>query len=236
MMARMMARMTAPITTSCLARPAIGIFLSVLVLLCSAAAEETTVAPPAAVPSLPDLTADLQTTFINRSGHASVSKVHITRSGKAVRYEHKELDPPEITIINFGDLKEYRVYAADQIYFETGISNRLWFKAQREGLVPVEERPDLVIVTERIVLRKDALEGHPCEIVLQIRSIKDRKALGSDYTLLWEALDMNRQPLRVAYHLADFAQTIVDFKNPKTEPIDPALIQPPPGFISMNPY
>jgi hypothetical protein len=189
--------------------------------------------PPAAE-IFPDLSADLQSTLIDRSGHTAVTIVHIYRSGKMVRYEHTRTDPPEIWIMDYGDLKEYRIYAGDKIYFETPIAHRLSYKAQREGLIPPEARPE--IVERRIHLREDTLEGHPCDLVLLVRSIKDRKDFGADYTLIWEARDLDNQWIRVAYHQANYTLFIQDLRSVKLGPVDPELLHPPNGFAGMSPY
>jgi len=204
-----------------------GMFIAV------ATAAETP-SPPSTVAVLPDLSAKLQTILIDPDGHRSVSTVHIVRSGQSVRYEHTDSDPPEIWIMDFKEMKEYRIYAGDKIYFETPISNRLSFKAQREGLIPKEEHPELI--ETRVLLREDRIEGHPCDIVLLIRSIKDRKDLGADYTLRWEARDLNRQPLRIAYHQPSSTLAVIDLLAVQPGPIDPGLLQPPSGFASMSPY
>jgi hypothetical protein len=220
---------------ACRIRPTlVGIALTASLWVGVAAAEEPPAAPTPAVESLPDLTADLRITTIDRNGHAAVSAVHIYRSGEVIRYEHRAIDPPEVSIMDFGKLKEYRIYAGDKIYFETSISNRLSYKAQRERLIRSEAPPDLV--EKRIILREDTVEGHPCDIVLLIRSVKDKKEFGTDYTLLWEARDLKRQPIRVAYHQPNFTFFIMDLRDVKLEPVDPALLQLPTGFISMNPY
>lgn len=197
------------------------------------AAAETPATPPTAG-ALPDLTAKLRTTLIGPDGHQSQSSVHIYRSGQSVRYEHTASDPPETWIMDFKEMKEYRIYAGDRIYFETQISNRLSFKAQREGLIPKEEHPDLI--EKRILLREDRIEGHACDIVLLIRSIKDRKEFGKDYTLLWEARDLNRQPLRIAYYEPNSTLAVIDLLAVQSEPVDPELLKPPTGFTSMSPY
>ncbi|HEY5594445.1 MAG TPA: hypothetical protein VIL61_04715 [Nitrospiria bacterium] len=225
--------MTGSWPASRIPRTVTGIALASMLLVAVAAAEEPPASPPAVEP-LPDLSADLQITAIDRNGHTSATTVHIYRSGKLIRYEHRQADPPEVFIMDFGRLKEYRIYAGDKIYFETSFSSRLARKAQREGLIRMEENPD--ILQSRIVLREDTIDGHPCDIVLLIRTVKNRKELGSDYTLLWEARDLKRQPLRIAYHQNNYMLMIVDLRDVKFEPVDAALLQPPPGFVSMNPY
>jgi hypothetical protein len=198
-----------------------------------AAAAETPSPPPMAA-VLPDLSAKLQTTLIDPNGHRSLSTVHIFRSGQSVRYEHTDSDPPEVWIMDFKEMKEYRIYAGDKIYFETPISTRLSLKAQREGLIPKVVHPELI--ETRIPLREDPIEGHPCDIVLLVRSIKDRKDLGTDYTLLWEARDLDRQPLRIAYYEPSSTLAVIDLQAVQAGPVDPGLLQPPSGFASMSPY
>lgn len=210
-----------------------GIVFAVL-LWPSFSAAEAPSAPPPAVESLPDLTADLQSTFIDRNGHTSVTTAHIYRSGRLVRYEHTQTDPPEVWIMDYGQMKEYRIYAGDKIYFETPFASRLSYKAHREGLIRLEGNP--AIIENRIVLRGDTIEGHPCDIVLLIRTIKGRNELGADYTLLWEARDLKRQPIRVAYHETNNTLFILDLRAVKLEPVDPVLLQPPQGFAGMSPF
>jgi hypothetical protein len=225
--------MISPLIVSRMAQTVMGIVLAVSLFAAGAAAEEPLASPPAVEP-LPDLSADLQITSIDRNGHSTVSAVHIYRSGKLVRYEHRLLDPPEISIMDFDQMKEYRIYDGDKIYFETSFANRLLYKAQREGLIQLDESPE--VLQNRIVLREDKIEGHPVDIVLLIRTVKNRKEFGTEYTLRWEARDMKGQLLRVAYHQAGNTLTIVYFQNAKLGPVDPVLLQPPPGFVSMNPY
>lgn len=221
------------ITVSRITQTINAIALTAGVFLAVAAAAETP--PPLSTSEvLPDLSAKLQTTLIDLNGHRSLSTVQIYRSGKSVRYEHRDSDPPEIWIMDFKEMKEYRIYAGDKIYFETPISNRLLFKAQREGLIPNEDHPELI--ETRYLLREDRIEGHPCDIVLLIRSIKDRKDLGTDYTLLWEARDLNRQPLRIAYYQPSSTLAVIDLLAVQAGPVDPVLLQPPSGFASMSPY
>jgi len=210
-----------------------GVALTAGMFIAVAASAETS-SPPSTLAVLPDLSAKLQTTLIDPNGHRSLSTVQIYRSGQSVRYEHTDSDPPEIWIMDFKEMKEYRIYAGDKIYFETPISNRLSFKAQREGLIPKENHPELI--ETRFLLREDRIEGHPCDIVLLLRSIKDRKDLGTDYTLLWEARDLNRQPLRIAYYQPSSTLAVIDLLAVQAGPIDPGLLQPPSGFASMSPY
>ncbi|HTN43177.1 MAG TPA: hypothetical protein VMN77_05190 [Nitrospiria bacterium] len=210
-----------------------AIALTAGLFIVGAAVGETPPPPPTAA-GLPDLSAELQTTLIDLNGHRSLSTVHILRSGQSVRYEHNNSDPPEVWIMDFKEMKEYRIYSGDKIYFDTPISARLSLKAQREGLIPEEDHPELI--ETRFLLREDRIDGHPCDIVLLVRSIKDRKDLGKDYTLRWEARDLNGQTLRIAYFEPNSTLAVIDLQAVQTGPVDPGLLQPPSGFASMSPY
>ena len=210
----------------------IAVVLTVGMPAIAPASETASLSPTSA--GLPDLSAKLQTVLIDRSGHRSLSTVKIYRVGRAIRYEHTETDPPEIWIMDYKQMREYRIYTADKIYFETPISSRLSFKAQREGLIPMEKRPDLI--ESRILLREDTIDGHSCDLVLLVRSIKGRTDLGSDYTLLWEAPDLNGQPLRVAYYQPNSTLAVIDLQDVQVGQVDLVLLQPPSGFVSMSPY
>jgi hypothetical protein len=221
-----------PLVLSRMTQTIMGIVFAALLFSAGATAEEPSAAP--AVKPLPDLSADLLTTMFDQRGHASVSQVHIYRSGSIVRYEHRLLDPPEISIMDYGKLKEYRIYAGDKIYFETPVADRLSHKAQRDGILRLEENP--MIIQKRILLKEDSIEGHPCDVILLIRTIKNRKEFGAEYTLLWEARDLDRQPLRTAYYQTNDSLVVLNFKDVKLESVDPTLMEPPPGFAEMNPY
>ncbi|HEY4486007.1 MAG TPA: hypothetical protein VI702_06805 [Nitrospiria bacterium] len=191
-------------------------------------------APEAATPDpFPDLSADLQITLIDRSGHSSTTQTHILRSGRVIRYEARDTDPPEITIRDYNQSKEFRIFDNDKIYFETAIPLRGEVKAQRDGMFSWQDYEQIEI--KRIVLRADRIEGHPCEIVLMLRSLKNQKASGIEYTLLWEATDLNRQPLRVAYHQTN-TLVITELRNIVPGPVNSALLKPPEGYSGMSPF
>ncbi len=195
---------------------------------------EESPAPPTTEEAFPDLSADLVTTLIDRNGHRAETTQRIFRTGRIIRYENRRADPVEVSIFDFETLKEFRIFKSDQIYFETPIAHRVSMKVQREGLIPKQEIPGLT--TRRIVLREDQIEGHPCEIVLLIREMKERKNVRPDYTLVWEAKDLSRQSLRVAYHQANFAQVVIRLQNIEVRAIDPELVKPPADFINMSPF
>jgi len=172
--------------------------------------------------------------MFDRRGHASVSQVHIDRSSNIVRYEHRLVDPPEISIMDYDKLKEYRIYDGDKIYFETAITGRLENKVQREGILRLEANP--IVVEQRVLIHQETLEGHPCDFIVLVRSIKDRKDIRPDFTWIWEATDLDRQPLRVAYYQTSGSLVVINYKEVKLGNVDPALLKPPSEYISMNPY
>ena len=182
----------------------------------------------------PDMTADLRTTLFDTRGHTSISNVQIYRTGNIVRFEHNDLDPLEVSIMNYAENKDYRIYQKDEIYFETDISIRMTAKAQRDGLIPLRRIKGLE--RKRIFLREAIIDGHPCDIILRIRYAKDRRELGTEYTLLWEARDLDRQPIRVAYYQVNLALALVEYTNIKLTPIDLDLVQPPPDYMSLSPF
>ena len=182
----------------------------------------------------PDMTANVRTTLLDPKGHSSTTIVKVYRTGNIVRYEHNDIDPPEVSIMNYEENKDYRIYDKDEMYFETDISVRIIAKAQRNGLIPLQGIKGLT--KETIFLREALVDGHPCDIVLRIRYAKDRRELGTEYTLVWEARDMKRQPIRVAYYQINLSLVIVEYSDIKLTPIDPDLIKPPPEYMSLSPF
>jgi hypothetical protein len=210
----------------------LGTVLAVFLVSAVAPAVEPPAAP--AVKQLPDLSADVVTTMFDQRGHASVSQAHIYRSGNIVRYERRLLDPPEISIMDYGKLKEYRIFEDDKIYFESQINDRLSHKAQQDGILRMPEYPNLI--QTRILLKEDSIEGHPCDLVLLILTIRNRKEFGAEYSWRWEARDIDGQSLRTAYYQNKDTLVVLNFSDVKLGSVDPALLEPPAAFTAMNPY
>jgi hypothetical protein len=220
------------------------VFLAILILSlwsCAGVQETAPVKETEKAPELPSkpyitMAADRYTKLINHFGQATTSMVRVYRDGYKVRTETVDATPPELFIFDHESRKEYELHAADRIYFETNIPESAYFRAQREGLIPWVK--DSKAEMTRYVLGKSQIEGHPCEIVFQVRKFEfpDMKMIGYEYTLTWEALDLGRQPIRVAYALSHQVEAVVDYKNIKTGPIDPSLFKVPDDYLSFTPY
>lgn len=178
--------------------------------------------------------AEQHITRIDWFGQANHSTAKVYKSGPIIRYEQHRLNPPEISIFDYDQKKEYRIYEGDHIFFEVGIPDRIHAKAQREGLVPLVEDPNIEV--ERLLIGEAVVEEHPAEIILQIRKLKEKKRRRAEYTLLWEALDLDRQPIRIAYHQTAQTLVVVEYRNLKQDPIDPALLRIPEGYLNFTPF
>ncbi len=194
--------------------------------------------PPAAAepakPKPPSLVAELTTVLIDRAGHTSQSTARLFRLGNKVRIESHRTNPIEVAVYDYDILKQFRIYEDDRMFFENQIPESVYARALREGLVSAAD--GLEIEYERIPLRSDMFDGHPTQIVLQLRWVKGKRDGGVDYTLLWEAEDLNRIPLRIAYHLPNYGLRIVEYHSVRIEPVDETLMKTPRGFVSMSPY
>lgn len=195
-------------------------------------------APPAAaaIASLPSplsLVSEIETLIVDSKGHTSKSVARVYRLGNVIRLERHQINPIEISILDYDTLKEYRIFEQDRIYFEQQIPELVFGRAWREGLIEAED-PNIEV--KKITLRADVFDGHPTEIVLQMRWNKDKKDQGVEYTLLWEALDLGRLPLRVAYHQTATAVAVIEYRGLKLQPFDQTLLKTPADFLNMSPY
>lgn len=182
------------------------------------------------------MAADRTTKLINPRGQVTAQTVHIYRDGYKVRTETIHSNPPELYIFHHSEKKEYELHEADKIYFEITLPEQAHFRAQREGLIPWEKDPRAE--TTRNVLGEAKIDGHPCEIIFMVRKFdfKERHLVGYEYTILWEALDLERQPIRVAYNQSRQILAVVEYSNIKTDAIDPKLFEVPDDYLSFTPY
>ena len=178
--------------------------------------------------------AELHIRTINLLGQESRSTVKIHHSGGTVRYENLNVEPPEISIIDYQKRKEYQIFEKDHISFAKDIPRVRHLRAQREGLITREANPNIEVM--HLPLGKMEVEGHPCEIILEVRTRKDLPTSIAQYTFLWEALDLDRQPLRVAYYSTADTLTVIDYRNIQPGTIDPTLLQLPEGYPSWSPF
>jgi hypothetical protein len=196
--------------------------------------KETVIEPPPK--PFVSMVADQTTRLINLRGQETDQSVHIYRDGYKVRTETINTTPPELYIFDHSEKVEYQLHEADKIYFQINLPLQAQIRAQREGLIPWEKDPRAE--TTREVLGKATIDGHPCEIIFTVRKFdfKEQKMIGYEYTLSWEALDLERQPIRVAYAQSKQVLAVVDYSNIKTDPIDPALFKVPDDYLSFTPY
>ena len=175
---------------------------------------------------------------INIFGQKSESRSKIYREGYKVRTESFDSSPPEISIFDYENEKEFRIQEGDHIYFEVEIVGNQINRAQREGLIPLQPNPRVRI--QEIQIGEMEIDGHPCEIILLVQEedfkIRGRDFTKYDYTLRFEALDLDRQPIRVAYNQTRRTLVIVDYQDINEGPIDPELFDVPEGFLSFTPY
>jgi len=201
------------------------------------AQESPEIPPPPSEPPQPDtrsFSAEQHITRIDWFGRANHSVATVYKSGPVIRYEQHHVDPPEISIFDYVQKKEYRVYEGDHIFFELDITDRVRLRAQREGLIPFVEDPNIEV--KHLSLGRTVVEGHPSEIILQVRRLKREKRPLAEYTLLWEALDLDRQPIRIAYHQTARTLVVVEYRNLQPGPIDSALLRVPAGYLSFTPF
>lgn len=182
----------------------------------------------------PDMEAVLKTTVYDRSGHVVTTRQLIHRSGYRVRFENLDSTSKDVWITDYDKKREFQIHHKDRIYFSRGIGRKAALHAARKGLIPIFKFSEVDIL--RIPITKVEISGHPCEMVLVVRRLKDREDSPSEYTLLWEALDMNRQPLRVAYNNSTQALLVLEYENIREEPIDPALLVPPEDYMHLSPF
>ncbi len=216
--------------------------------------------PPAAPSDLNSgligMKADLKIILQDRFGRLSSSEHKLYKVGMQVRIEPLSpgpLDPSlpdgqrqagpyeDVYIYDYVKRKQYRVILSDKIYFETTISQSGLIEAQREGLMPLEEYPNVVV--EKSKLAETTFDGRPCRLYLQVRSLmaaegsnQKKKRLAVEYTFLWEATDLGNQPVRIVYTDPDYITKIIEYRNARIEQVDASLFQPPKSFPSLSPF
>jgi hypothetical protein len=115
-------------------------------------------------------------------------------------------------------------------------------EAQREGWIPPKESSK--IETKKIKLGETDFDGHPCLLYLQVRSLmtgaeapkQKKKRIAVEYTLLWEATDLENLPVRILYTGPDYVTKITEYRNIRMERMDAALFQPPKNFRGLSPF
>lgn len=180
------------------------------------------------------LVADLHTIIVDKTGKESASEARIHMLGKRLRFESKGSSKGEVNIYDFDILRELRVVSQDRIFFERKIPRSFLIKAERDGLY----RPDNPNITiDKIRLKEDRVDNHPTLLYLVVRSLKTgEKTVAKDYSMVWEATDLNNNPVRIVYPMPDFSTVIVEYRNATIEKLDPSLFLPPPDFLNLSPF
>jgi hypothetical protein len=191
---------------------------------------------------LTGMKADRRIILQDRFGRLSSSERKLYRAGMQVRME--PLKPglhEDIYIYDYAKLKQYRVIPSDKVYFESNLGRSEVAEAQRDGLIPVEKYSDILVEKEN--LAETTFDEHPCRLMLQVRSLlapkgskEAKKRLAVDYTLLWEATDLNNQPVRIVYTSPDFITKIIEYRNARIEQMDASLFQPPKDYPRLSPF
>ena len=181
-----------------------------------------------------DFSAERRIKQIDWLGRSNEIKGQIYSRGKKVRVERNDINPPEISIFDYEKRKEYRLYDDDRIFFESELSNTGFFKARREELIEADEGPNVEVA--HLLLGEMDWDGRPCEIILKVRTLKRQGPPVYDYTLLWEALDLDRRTVKVAYYRTARMFIVVEYRNAKQSSLDPTLFEPPEDYLNLTPY
>ena len=200
----------------------------------SSSPEEATTEEPVTVEPVIGISAERYTKVIELGKRSSETRAQIDKHEMKAKIARNDILPPELTLFDYENKMEYRLYEGDHIYFEVILQDTLFYKARREGLIPAEEREGVDVT--RISLGKTVWDNHPCEIILKIRTAKRQDNLISDYTLIWEALDLEQMPVKVAYYRTNRVLVIVEYLNAHQQTFDPSYFEVPKGFLALEQY
>lgn len=188
-------------------------------------------------------TADFFSRVIFRDKDLTIMSGKLYAAPPQVRFEPEPEEPTaaynEIQLYDFEQQKMRRVFLDDRIYFQIELSENARIKAMRDGWIPWKDHPN--IKQTMIRLKEDFVNGHPCVLYLQERKIEamtDNKTSAPflEYSLIWEATDLKRLPVRIIYFPPNHSTVVVDYKNMKLADLDPPLFNPPEGFVNLSPF
>jgi hypothetical protein len=152
--------------------------------------------------------------------------------GNKVRMEPPETGDPRFapeTLYDYDRRVSYRKLTDDQITFAYRISPKERVLAQAEGFMTT---PPTEPVYRLEVNPKVTFDGHPCTLVLTGFPSPDGRIHALRW--VWEALDMDGQPVKVVFPRGDGSIEIVEFLDATGAPFDPALVSVPPGWPVMD--
>lgn len=152
--------------------------------------------------------------------------------GNKVRMEPAESGDPRFapeTLYDYDQRLSYRNLVDDQITFAYRLSLQERVLAQAEGFMstPAEEPMYRLEVNPKVTF-----DGHPCTLVLTGFPSPDGRIHALRW--VWEALDMDRQPVKVVFPRGDGTIEIVEFLDATAAPFDPALVSVPAGWPVMS--
>jgi len=217
--------------------------LTCLVLLLSLNAPAQEPSPPAASQQAGGFTADFTSTLIFKDKSHTLLSGRISASPPLVRFEPQPEEPDgiynEIQLYDFEHQKIRRVFLDDRIYFLVELTGSARMKAMRDGWIPWKDLP--MIKRRKIRLKEDFVNDHPCILYLQERKSEvpvDKKSTAAslEYSLIWEAINLQGLPVRIIYFLPNQRTVVVDYKNMKLADLDPPLFNPPEGFLNLSPF
>jgi hypothetical protein len=131
---------------------------------------------------LTGLKADLKIILQDRFGRLSSSEHNLYKAGMLVRIELPSSGPLDINpmdgkeqagpsediyIYDYAKRKQYRLIPSGKIYFETVIPQTGLIEAHRDGLVSLQDPPN--VETNKLKLAETIFDGHPCLLFLQVR-------------------------------------------------------------------
>ena len=206
--------------------------------------------PPAALSDLNSerigMKADLKIILQDRFGRLSASEHKLYKAGLQVRLEPWKADPSspggeDIYIYDYEKQRQYRVIVSEKIYFVSVIGRAVSIEAQREGLIPFEAHPNVKV--ERTKLAETIFDGRPCLLYLEVRSLMaaeeskgKKRRLAAEHFLIWEAVNLKNQPVRVVYTDPNYITKIIEYRNARIERMDPSVFLPPKGFPGLSPF
>jgi hypothetical protein len=195
------------------------------------AAPESPATPAGEVPAPPRMQAQVVVTEID-GDEVDRHAFAFYKLGNKVRMEPPETGDPRFapeTLYDYDERFSYRNLADDVITFAYRISLTERVLAQVEGFMttPPEEAVYRLEVNPEVTF-----DGHPCTLVLTGFPAPDGRIHALRW--VWEARDLDGQPVKVVFPRGDGRIEIVEFRDATAAPFDPALVSVPEGRPVMS--
>lgn len=169
---------------------------------------------------------DMTVTIVSSNGQIFSSRGRLRAHDLRVRFEPEGSE--EIDLYDFGRSEGVRIFPNDKIYFESRLSPARTLKAALEGWAPAPS----TYPEKKILLKEGTFKGEAARLFLVVLEEKEKKS----YSLRWVSADEAARPLQIVYPATDYETVIIDYDPLPSERYDPAQFEPPPGFLSVNPY